>query len=211
MVIADYSEESRYLSNGYDLVLGVDEVGRGSFAGPVVAAGVIFKPLNVPLSYGITDSKKLTPQKRNELSKIILKSCLFSCVISVNVYTINKVGIGKATTIAIRQVVAKMRQKLFEKKVFILIDGYHIRYLKNVTLKNQKGIIKGDQKSISIAAASIVAKVYRDKLMEKLHFKYPEYLLSKNKGYGTLDHRNAIKKFGLSVVHRTSFNLTKFI
>lgn len=93
----------------------------------------------------------------------------------------------------------------------MLIDGFNIKYLKGIGLKNQKGIIKGDRKSISIAAASIIAKVHRDKLMRKLNRKYPQYGFHRNKGYGTKFHQTAIKNHGLSEIHRTSFNLSKFL
>lgn len=157
---------------------------------------------------GINDSKKLSPAKREKLAKIIKKICLAYTTASVSNRIINRLGIAKATQLAMRKVIYKLRGKSFElkgKKLFILIDAFYIKYLRSVGLKNQKAIIKGDEKSISIAAASIIAKVERDHNMIKLHHKYPIYFWKKNKGYGTKKHIEAIKKFGKSKLHRDLF------
>ncbi|MCL4387388.1 ribonuclease HII, partial [Patescibacteria group bacterium] len=119
---------------------------------------------------------------------------------------INKVGIGKATQMAVRKVIKIIQSKVKdEHKLFVLMDAFYIRYLRGVGLRNQKAIVKGDEKSLSIAAASIVAKVKRDGLMEKLDRDYPVYNWKMNKGYGTLDHRTAIKKNGKTKHHRDAF------
>ncbi|MEM4230500.1 MAG: ribonuclease HII [Candidatus Pacearchaeota archaeon] len=214
-----FKEEKIIWGKGYDFVIGVDEVGRGSFAGPVVAGAVVFKKgvrFKNRLMASINDSKLLSPKKREMIAKEILKYSLLNAISTIGLYAINKYGIGKATQMAIRkalktiflQIMAKNKRKL---QIFVLADGFHIRYIRGIGLLNQKAIIKGDRKSISIAAASIIAKVYRDKLMKKLDKKYPGYGFSRNKGYGTKKHIEAIKKYGLSKIHRKSFNLSKFL
>jgi ribonuclease HII len=184
----------------YNLVAGVDEVGRGAFAGPLVAAAII-----LPKKFktkGIKDSKLLTPIKREILNKYILENSLTYSICKVNVSYINKHGVGKATHKAFLNCLKKIK---FD---YVLVDGFKIKGFDN---KLQKSIIHGDNISVSIAAASIIAKVYRDNLMRKMHRKYPQYNLLQNKGYGTKFHRKALKKYGLSKIHRTSFNLKKFL
>ncbi len=202
MTQPSFKEEQLLWSKGFINIAGVDEVGRGAFAGPIVAASVIL-PSNFAIK-GINDSKKLTPKQREELSKYIFDKAICVAIAEVGVDTINAVGIGKANQIALNNSL----QKLKEKFQFALIDGFII---KDLDLNLQKAIIKGDSISVSIAAASIVAKVYRDKLMEKLHLDFPEYNFFENKGYGTKFHQEALKKYGLSKLHRTSFNLSRFL
>lgn len=215
-------EERRLWRKGCPYVLGVDEVGRSSFAGPVVASAVVFdKHVSYQLRTGsilleINDSKLLSPKKREKLEKEIKKEALLYTVSIIGVSTINKLGVGKANQMAIRKAVRTILDQIpktskSKHQIFVLADGFHVRYIRGVGLVNQKAIIKGDQKSISIAAASIIAKVYRDRLMKKLNRKYPGYGFSKNKGYGTRQHQDALGKLGLSQVHRTSFNLEKFL
>ena len=185
-------------------VFGIDEVGRGSFAGPLVGAAVSFKK-NARYKWigKINDSKILSPKLRIRLSEQILKNAI--CFIEqVDVQTINKIRIGKSNSLLFKRLINKVLSK-YEKAHFI-VDGREI--VKDV---NTKFIIKGDSLSLSIAAASIIAKIYRDNLMIMLSDKYPGYDLSKNKGYGTKFHQNALSKLGLSKVHRTSFNLSKFL
>lgn len=199
-------------------VIGVDEVGRGAFAGPLVVAGVIFSPttsekrLATLLSYGINDSKKLSANRRKLLSEVIQKESLAYHISVIEVTQINRIGIGKATFCAMRMVVKNLvlsgqlsmvNGQLF--KPYVLVDGFYIKHLKNVGLKNQKGIVGGDTISLSIAAASIIAKVFRDEHMTKLSAKHPGFDWSKNKGYGTLFHRNAIQKYGHTELHRKDF------
>ncbi|MCL5970776.1 MAG: ribonuclease HII [Patescibacteria group bacterium] len=208
-----FKEEKKIWEKGYKYVIGIDEVGRGAFAGPVVTGAAVFKKdidSSLIEHLGIHDSKLLTPQKRKELDKEIRLHSQYYSISEVGVSGINKVGIGKATEMAFRKVLRETRKKLPGGKIFVLVDGFHIKYIKGIGLKNQKAIIKGDRKSISIASASIIAKVYRDNLMKTLSKKYPQYHFDKNKGYGTKEHRNFIKKYGLSKVHRGSFNLQKF-
>lgn len=207
VIYATLEEEKKLWQKGFSLVCGIDEVGRGCFAGPVVVGAVIF-PVNVELPAGqIADSKLLKPMQRKKLVELIKSKATSWAIAEVGVPTINKVGIGKATQMAFRKVV----KSLEKKPDFVLMDAFYISRLIGLTRKNQKPIIKGDQISISIAAASIVAKVYRDKLMKKYHQKYPKYHFGKHKGYGTKLHQEAIKKYGLTRIHRKSFNLDKFL
>lgn len=206
-----FKEERKLWKQDYKYVVGLDEVGRGAFAGPVVVGAVIFdKNVDKKRISEITDSKLLKPLKRKTLAVIIKNTSVYSLVVSMPVSTINRYGIGKSTQMAFRKIVSEIRNKFKGERLFVLVDGFHVRYLRGIGLKNQKAIIKGDQKSFSIAAASIIAKIYRDRLMKVLGKKYPEYGFGKNKGYGTKKHQEAIKKYGLSKIHRKSFNLTKF-
>jgi len=202
MTQPSFKEEQLLWSQGLLNIAGVDEVGRGAFAGPLVAAAVIL-PTNFEIR-DINDSKKLTAKQREELSKYILDKALCVSIEEVGVDVINKLGIGMANQIAFLSALKNLKQKFN----FALVDGFLI---KDLDLKFQKAIIKGDSISVSIAAASIVAKVYRDQLMQKLHTNFPEYNFFENKGYGTKFHREALKQFGLSKQHRTSFKLDKFL
>ncbi|MEX2007799.1 MAG: ribonuclease HII [Candidatus Levyibacteriota bacterium] len=220
MILPDFSEESKLWKKGYKYIIGVDEVGRGAFAGPVSAAAVVFKCGTDELKgLGINDSKLLKPNSRKKLSKLIQDGCISCSVATIPVSKINKVGIGKATEMAFRKAINDVlihlskntKCHIQDAKYYLLADGFHIKHVRKIGLKNQKAIIKGDRKSISIAAASIIAKVHRDSLMKKLSKKYPEYGFGKHKGYGTKAHQSAIKRYGLSKIHRTSFNLSKFL
>lgn len=213
-----FKEEKRLWKMGYQYVIGMDEVGRGAFAGPVVASAVVFPKNFKPkdnqgkiLFEEVNDSKLLNASKREILAKIIKKRCLYFSIAKSPVSFINKYGVAKATKNAFRKALLKIQKKIKINKAYVLIDGFYILYLQGGGLKKQKAIIKGDRKSISIASASIIAKVHRDKLMKKLHQKYPMYGFLKNKGYGTKKHREAIKKYGLSDIHRKSFNLKKYL
>ena len=186
---------------GLEFIAGIDEVGKGAFAGPVVTAAVVL-PKNFKIN-GIKDSKLLNFKKRKVLSEYIRENASYFVISKVNVNYINKFGIGKATEKAFLNCINKLN-----KFDFLLVDGYKI---KKYNSDNQIGIIHGDSLSVSIAAASIIAKDYRDKLMIKLHKKYPEYNFLENKGYGTKKHIKAIGKFGLISEHRTSFKLGRFI
>jgi len=217
-----FREEQKLWKNNYEYVIGVDEVGRGCFAGPVTAGAVIFKKntkfKNIILSK-INDSKLLNPQLRSILSTEIKKEALHYAIFTIGVSVINELGIKKATEKAFRKAISDIISKtskrskysILDTKYYLLADGFHIKYIRGIGFANQKAITKGDRKSISIAAASIIAKVHRDKLMRKLNKKYPQYGLYRNKGYGTKFHQTAIKNFGLSEIHRTSFNLQRFL
>lgn len=203
MVLPTLSLENSLWSQGFNLVCGMDEVGRGSFAGPVVAGAVIFSPESI-IPEGVADSKLLKPKQREILSDQIKKVAQFYAIAEICVMDINKSGIGKATQMAFR----KALRLLSVKADFVLIDAF---YIKHFNRKYQKAIKNGDKICTSIAAASIIAKVYRDKLMKSFHKVYPNYGFAKHKGYGTKLHQEAIKKFGLSKLHRTSFNLQRFL
>ena len=203
-------EEMLLWDQGYDYVIGIDEVGRGAFAGPVVAAAVVY-PKNYLLDKlsKIHDSKLLKPAVRETIDKEIRANCQHFGIGLVDVHTINKEGIGKATFRAMIQAVESiMYYVASSKKCFLLIDGLSAPQIKD---HKQKAIVKGDQKCLSIAAASIIAKVYRDALMQKLHDGFPQYGFAENKGYGTKSHRDALKQHGLCHLHRTSFDLQKFL
>lgn len=184
-------------------VLGIDEAGRGAFAGPLAVGGVLFNQdfASKILRLGINDSKLLSSKKRESLYLEIKKYAIFSHVEFVDLENINEIGIGKATFLGMEKVIERANSKKQIAKMFALIDGFEVSSLK----VPQKAIIKGDRLSVSIAAASILAKVERDKLMTNLSKNFPQYGFERHKGYGTLFHRNALKKFGPSVHHRTKF------
>jgi len=200
-IAANFENESRLWEAGRRLIAGIDEVGRGSWAGPVVAAAVVFPPF-FKAPFDLFDSKLLLPKQREELSEKI-KKVAFVGIGVVGVPTINKIGIGQATQKAFRVAV----RALDCESEYYLIDAFYIRYWLR---DNQLPIKKGDRTCASIAAASIVAKVYRDNLMRGLASKYPKYGFDTHKGYGTAIHQEAIRKYKLSGIHRKSFNL-KFL
>lgn len=207
-----FEEEYKLWKKGIKFVIGIDEVGRGAFAGPIVAAGVVFSPnTNIKLLCDVNDSKLIKPLLRRKYAEIIKQNALFWTIEQIDIGFINKYGIGKANSAVFRKVL-KCLISQFEKEVsyHILIDGFHKKHLPG-GIKKQKGIIKGDQKSLSIASASILAKVYRDNLMKKVSKDFPNYKFGKNKGYGTADHQGAIKTHGLSSFHRISFNLSQYL
>ncbi len=203
MVYASLEIEQSLWNFGYNLIAGIDEVGRGSFAGPVVAGAVIF-PSNLPLIAGIADSKLLSPDKRDNLESIIKEQAICWAIGEASVEEINEIGIGKATQKAFGRAVKALKSA----PDFLLIDAF---YIEEFTERIQRPVKNGDKICASISAASIIAKVYRDGLMKRLDQEYPQYGFSKHKGYGTKFHREAIKKYGLSKIHRTSFNLGKFL
>ena len=178
--------------------IGCDEAGRGSLSGPVVASAVIL-PKNFKNS-DLDDSKKLSLRKREELSEIILEKAI-SCEIGiVDEKKIDEINILNASILAMHKALKKT-QNTFE---VILVDGPHFKSYKN---HSHNCIIRGDSKYLAIAAASIIAKTYRDKFMRKIHDEFPNYKWHKNKGYPTKEHRLAIKSFGVSKYHRKSFKL----
>ena len=180
--------------------VGIDEVGRGAIFGPVFSAVVVLTEKNkfILKNYGVTDSKKLTPKKRKLLlPKILLLSSDYGIGQS-SAREIDKLGIRVATELSMIRALKKLKEKPSELK----IDGPLLLRPWNGT---QKNIISGDSKYIAIGAASIVAKVYRDNLMERLEEKYSGYFLFKNKGYGTKEHLSIIKEDGITNLHRRSF------
>ena len=177
------------------LIAGVDEVGRGSLVGPVYAAAVILnKKIN---KKKLKDSKKLTKEKRENLDKYIKKNSLWS-IGSASTKEIEKLNILNASLLAMTRAIKKLKQK----PKLVLIDGNKIPKINNYNLKN---IIKGDEKIPEISAASIIAKVSRDRLVSKMSKNFIEYSWDKNCGYGTKDHLKAIKNFGVTKHHRKKF------
>ena len=183
------------------IVTGTDEAGRGPAAGGVWAAAVCFnKDCKKDLFNNLNDSKKLTPKKREELYEIIKDNSIFS-IKAVKVEKIEEINILNASLLAMKYAVSEVLSKI-NKKGIVLVDGNKL--IKDFNYP-QKYIIKGDSKSASIAAASILAKVSRDKYMENLDKLYPCYDWKNNKGYLTKKHIEAIKKFGTTKYHRMSF------
>jgi len=180
------------------LVCGVDEAGRGSLAGPVTAAAVI-----LPKNYKnelIQDSKKLNKYNRIQLYEEITSIAIDYSIIDISNDTIDSINVLESTFLAMSKAISK----IIRKADYIIIDGSQF---KTKSKFNYECVIKGDSIYQSIAAASILAKVHRDKLMVKYSEDYPYYDWINNKGYGTIKHKNAIKKFGISRYHRKSFNL----
>lgn len=191
--------ETKLWTQGNKIVVGVDEVGRGPLAGPVITAAVVF-PQTHCLIDGVNDSKKVIPQKRISLAKMIKEQALYWAVGQSSVEVINQKGINSATMYAMNQALSKLPEY-----DHALIDGRRFTNFVGQPPPNCTYITKGDQKSYSIAAASIIAKVYRDNLMTQLHQQHPHYGWNKNMGYGTKQHRQAIISHGLTPYHRLQF------
>jgi ribonuclease HII len=192
--------ENKYRLLGNDWIAGVDEVGRGPLAGPVVAAAVIL-PKDFYLS-GLDDSKKLSEKKREEYYQVIQEKALAIGIGIVGPEVIDDINIYEATKKAMNIAIEGLQRQ----PEVLLIDAIKLN-----TPFLEESIIKGDAKSISIAAASIVAKVTRDTLMKQYAIKYPEYRFHQNAGYGTKDHLAAIDNFGITDIHRKSFSPIKEI
>lgn len=220
--------EKKLFDNGVRYIAGVDEVGRGPLAGPMVVSAVIlnleyiftiatkrknsqtftdkkiFNLINNDVEYKktygkINDSKKLTEKNRNELEKFIKENCLAYSIFEISHFELDQIGIGPATQKAFFNSVKNLKIE----PEFVLTDAFKI---KEYPIEKQDNIIEGDSKSLSIAAASIVAKVYRDNIMLEYSKAYPEYGFEEHKGYGTKKHLEAIGKFGPCEIHRRSFD-----
>jgi len=187
--------DNTFSSRKIKLIAGVDEAGRGPLAGPVVAAAVIFDKKTFHKE--INDSKKIPEKKRDELYNWILENCLSYGIGIIGHEEIDEINILQASLKAMKLAAAQ----LSPLPNLILIDG-NKSFISDIKTKT---VVKGDAKSFSIAAASIIAKVTRDEIMRTAHEKYPEYLWDQNKGYPTLAHREAVKKFGASSFHRKTF------
>ena len=189
--------EKKIRRKGYKTIAGVDEAGKGALAGPIVAACVVL-PENFKNTYKITDSKLLTPNKRQELYLYIIKNALSWAVGVVDNKTIEKTGIKQANILAFEKAISKIHIPLD----YVLVDGLDVDL--NIPMPYEC-IVKGDQKSVSISAASIVAKFTRDHIMQLHHRDYPEYGFHNHKGYGTLDHVVTLKNSGPVSIHRKNF------
>jgi ribonuclease HII len=188
--------EKQALSEGFRFVAGVDEVGRGCLAGAVVAAACILD-LSKPLPEGLDDSKKISEKKRRQIDEEIRQSAVAFSIAQIEAEEIDEINILQAT----KKAMCLAIENLAPNADFLLIDAVQ---LKEISLP-QKAIIKGDAISASIAAASILAKNYRDDLMKKLHATYPEYGFEKHVGYGTRAHLEALRKHGACPLHRKTF------
>jgi ribonuclease HII len=189
--------EQQYWSQGLTRIAGVDEAGRGPLAGPVVAAAVLF-PVGHSIE-GVDDSKKLTPKKREELLALIERDAVSIGIGVVDHETIDKVNILQASILAMRLAV----EKLLPAPEFVLADGNSFQH----DVIRFQNLIDGDARCFSIAAASIVAKVTRDRLMDEYDKLYPRYGFARHKGYCTREHVDVIKQIGFCEIHRKSFKL----
>lgn len=191
----DYSIESEWMQKGYTAICGVDEAGRGPLCGPVVAAACIL-PVGLVIE-GLNDSKKLTAKKREALFDVIREQALAYAIAEGSVEEINATNILEADLLAMRRAIAALR---IPAQV-ALIDGNISR---DFPIPAQ-AVVKGDAISMSIAAASILAKVHRDRLCLELDAQYPQYGIAKHKGYGTKDHMAALRQYGPAPIYRTKF------
>lgn len=202
MKYPNLNEEKKLWKAGYNIVAGVDEAGRGPLAGPVVAGAVVIiwdKIRDKKLFKKVKDSKKLTRKQREEIYNIVFNNkAIIWGIGKVSEKMIDKMNIFEATKLAMRKAVKNLK----EKPDFLILDG-------NFKIRAecfQKPIVKADEKVVSCSLASIMAKVERDKIMERMHKKFPVYGFNKHKGYGTKYHIEMIEKHGPSVIHRATFN-----
>lgn len=195
--------ENELCSKGFHYIAGVDEVGRGPLAGPVVAAAVVL-PEDFDV-LGVDDSKKLSEKKRNQLYDEILAQAICYGIGQRDNDVIDQINILEATKLAMAEAITNAEKMLLEKLGreidFVLFDAMKIETVK----KPQQSLIKGDSRSISIAASSIVAKVTRDRQMIEFHQEYPDYGFESNKGYGTKAHYEGIAAHGITPIHRKTF------
>lgn len=192
----DFLLEREVKSKGFKFVCGVDEAGRGPLAGPVCAAAVIL-PIDTEIE-GLNDSKKLSEKKREELFPIIKEKAIGYSIAFASVEEIEEHNILNATYLAMNRAIEGLKTPAD----FALIDGNRVPTGIKVPCQT---VVKGDSKSMSVAAASILAKVTRDRLMLEIDKEYPQYNFKKHKGYGTKEHTDLILKYGISPVHRPSF------
>lgn len=224
MKFPTYKTEQEILGSGYDFVIGCDEVGVGPVAGPVVAAACVIEPSSVngyrsknKWYYRIRDSKTTYEHERGPLKDLVCQNCIVQSVALVEPDEIDQINIYQASHKAMRLAVMNVIEELKKDaskdvKILLLIDGRSS--LKDLTADgvviSQQAVIDGDAKVLSISAASIIAKVYRDEILERLHQEFPKYAWDKNKGYNTKEHKMAIEKWGITKYHRKSF-LKKYI
>ena len=196
-----FQEERKLRKKGYKCIVGLDEAGRGPLAGPVIAAAVWARTSNLRFFKEVKDSKKLSPAKREKLFFLLTKSKNIRWGTGrVSEKTIDKINIKNAAELAMEKSLAGLKIK----PDFLLVDGNHLNS-KKLKAFNHKLIVKGDEKVFSCAAASIIAKVTRDKIMDRYGKKYPQYGFAKHKGYPTGLHKLCLKKHGPCKIHRMSF------
>lgn len=210
MKFPTFKFETEKFLQGIDLVAGCDEVGIAPLAGPVVACAVILDKDNVAGRrtkskwwYRVRDSKTVNEKERQSLVEFIKDNCTAHALGIVPHETIDQINIYQATMLAMRRALGGLSMK----PQFLFVDGKH--KIKNLDGISQEAVVDGDAKILSISAASIIAKVYRDSLMNELHEQYPNYNFHLNKGYPTKFHREALVKHGVTPVHRRSFALVK--
>ena len=201
----DFIQEEKLFNTGYNFIGGIDEAGRGPLAGPVVAACVVCSPnfnfSNEKLGL-IKDSKRLTAKKREELYHVIKDEF---CEVGIGICdhnTIDKINVLQAAFLAMKKSIGALKQK----PEYVILDGRF--FIPNISLE-QKAIIRGDESIFSIAAASIIAKVARDQIMQEMHELYPQYGFAQHKGYGTKFHLETLQKYGPCPIHRKSFSPVK--
>ena len=208
-----FSEEKKLWKQGYKCVAGLDEAGRGPLAGPVVAGAVVIldykKIIRQLADKNINDSKKLSEKQREEIYKFLINHPQIKWgagIVSEKV--IDKINILEATKLAMNKALRQAQGRLKKNADFLLLDGNFAVYCATP----QRSVVKGDAKVMSIAMASIIAKVTRDRLMQKYHKKYPQYGFDKHKGYGTASHFASIEKHGPCQIHRKTFYpVSKFV
>jgi len=204
------SYENRFKRKGFKIIIGLDEAGRGPLAGPVVAAAVCLK--STKFQSVIKDSKKMKSRQRDIAYEEICKKSYFgvgasqpSVIDRINILNATFCAMTKAVKNLIKQLpMGIITRKEFKDKVFLLVDG---NIFKTTLPFAFETIVQGDAKSLSVSCASIIAKVTRDRLMERLDKKYPQYGFKQHKGYPTLKHRQELKKYGPTRIHRKSFTL----
>ena len=189
--------ETQLIASGIRSIAGVDEAGRGACAGPLVVAAVILKDPHHSSLDGVKDSKALTAMQRETLYERILENALSYSIIEISPSEIDEIGLHKSNLEGMRRAISA----LTIEPEYILTDGYEIEGLSTPSL----AVWKGDQVALSISAASILAKVFRDRVMENLDMKYPGYGLAAHKGYVTRVHQRALEKLGVSDIHRRSY------
>ena len=189
--------ESRLLQSGLSKIAGVDEAGRGACAGPLVVAAVMLKDITAVKLAQVRDSKELKPSKREELYEVIVDQALDYSIIEIPASEIDAIGLHKANLEGMRRAI----NALEIEPEYVLTDGYQISGLRSESL----AIWKGDQVAISISAASILAKVYRDRIMVKLDDAHPGYHFAEHKGYVTRAHERSLIELGVTTIHRKSY------